>query len=82
MESQAKNGVMLRRALEAEEMQDSHGSKLMTIPEATRELPVSISSLQKHAARGTVRVIRLGKRIFLRQDEIDRIRREGLPSLR
>lgn len=63
-------------------MQDSQTARLLTIPEATRELPVSVSSLQKHAARGTVRVIRLGRKIFVSSAEIDRIKREGLPSLR
>jgi hypothetical protein len=44
----------------------------------------SISSwtLRKHISRGTIRVTRIGRRVFLRSEEIEKIRREGLPSLR
>lgn len=38
-------------------------------------------TLRKHISRGTVHVTRIGRRVFLRSEEIERIRREGLPSL-
>ena len=43
---------------------------------------ISPWTLRKHVAQGTVEVIRLGRRVFLRGEEIERIRREGLPRLR
>lgn len=39
-------------------------------------------TLRKHISRGTVRVTRIGRRVFLPSEEIERIQREGLPSLR
>ena len=38
-------------------------------------------SLRRHAQRRNVRVVRLGNRVFLDSEELERIRREGLPSL-
>jgi hypothetical protein len=43
---------------------------------------ISPWTLRKHIANGTVRVTRIGRRVFLPSEEIERIRREGLPSLR
>ena len=43
---------------------------------------ISPWTLRKHVARGTVAVVRLGRRVFLRSEEIERIRRNGLPPLR
>lgn len=37
--------------------------------------------MRKHIALGHVSVIRIGKRIFLTEETIERIAREGLPSL-
>jgi hypothetical protein len=42
---------------------------------------ISIWTLRKHIARGNVRVTHLGRRVFLDQQEMLRIAREGLPSL-
>jgi predicted site-specific integrase-resolvase len=42
---------------------------------------ISIWTLRKHIARGNVRVTHLGRRVFLDEEEISRIVREGLPSL-
>jgi hypothetical protein len=39
-------------------------------------------TLRKHVKLGTIRVIRLGNRIRVTQDEVERILREGLPSLK
>jgi hypothetical protein len=38
-------------------------------------------TLRKHAQRGNIRVVRLGLRVLLDSEELDRIRREGLPRL-
>jgi hypothetical protein len=42
---------------------------------------ISHWTLRKHASAGRVRVVRIGRRVFLPSEEIERIRREGLPSL-
>jgi len=58
---------------------------LYSIVEAARMLGgISPWTLRKHIASGggRVRVVRLGRRVFLDAEELDRIRREGLPSLR
>jgi hypothetical protein len=57
--------------------------RLLAIDDAAR-LCGSISSrtLRRHIAAGAIRVTRIGRRVFLRSEEIERIRREGLPSLR
>ena len=56
---------------------------LYALPEAARLLGgISIWTLRKHVARDNVNVVHLGKRVFLDSEEIERIRREGLPPLR
>ena len=57
---------------------------LYSIDEAARMLGgISPWTLRKHISLGQkVRVVRLGRRVFLDADELERIRREGLPSLR
>jgi hypothetical protein len=57
--------------------------KLHDLPEAARLLGgISIWTLRRWIALGGVSVVRLGRRVFLRTEEIERIWREGLPSLR
>jgi len=56
---------------------------LYALPEAARLLGgVSVWTLRKHVSAGRLRVTRLGTRVFLDAEEIDRVRRDGLPSLR
>ena len=56
---------------------------LYSLLEASQVLGgASIWTLRKHIARGTIHVTRIGRRVFLPCEEIERIRREGLPSLR
>jgi hypothetical protein len=57
---------------------------LYSIQEAARMLGgISPWTLRKHISPGQkVRVVRLGRRVFLDAEELERIRREGLPSLR
>ena len=58
-------------------------NNLYPLPEAARLLGgISVWTLRKHIAKGTVRVTRIGKRIFLRFEEVERICEQGLPSLR
>jgi hypothetical protein len=64
-------------------LEDGATKKLYNIPDAAN-LCGSLSpwTLRKHISRGTIHVTRIGRRVFLRSEEIERIRREGLPSLR
>jgi hypothetical protein len=39
-------------------------------------------TLRKHIAIGNVPVVRIGRRIFLNEETIARIARDGLPSLK
>ena len=56
---------------------------LYSLPDAAESLGgISIWTLRKHISKGGIRVIRIGRRIFLDGEELERIRREGLPSLR
>lgn len=56
---------------------------LFGINEAAEQLGrISPWTLRAHISKGHIHVVRIGKRIFLDADELARIRREGLPSLR
>ena len=58
-------------------------SNILNIFDAARALGgISPWTLRKHVSQGTVAVTRMGRRVFLRGEEIERIRREGLPKLR
>ena len=64
-------------------MTQTKTTRLFTIFDAARELgAMSPWTLRKHIAQGTVRATRLGRRVFVRSDEVERIKKEGLPSLR
>lgn len=59
------------------------GPALRGIEDASRCLGnTSPWTLRKHIAKGNIKVIRLGRRVFLADDEIRRIQTEGLPSLK
>jgi hypothetical protein len=42
---------------------------------------ISHWTLRKHAAIGQMRVVHIGRRVFLDAEELERIQRDGLPSL-
>lgn len=42
---------------------------------------ISPWSLRRHAQRKNIRTVHLGLRVFISLEELERIRREGLPSL-
>jgi hypothetical protein len=57
--------------------------KLFDLPSSCKRLgDGSVWTMRKHIALGNVPVIRLGKRIFLTEETIQKIAREGLPSLK
>ena len=56
---------------------------LYSLPDAAKSLGgISIWTLRKHISNGRLRAIRIGRRVFLDGEELERIRRDGLPSLR
>jgi hypothetical protein len=56
---------------------------LYSLQEAATALGgISHWTLRKHASAGRIKVIHLGRRVFVDAEELERIRREGLPSLR
>lgn len=56
---------------------------LLSFEEAARFLGnISTWTLRAHARQGSIRIVRLGARIFFTPEELERIRREGLPSLK
>jgi hypothetical protein len=62
---------------------DKLRARLFSVEEAGRLLGgTSPWTLRKHIAHGNVRVTHLGRRVFLDEEEMSRIMREGLPSLR
>ena len=62
---------------------DRTTSELFDLFTAARMLgSISPWTLRKHIAQGTVKATRLGRRVFVPGEEIERIRTQGLPSLR
>jgi hypothetical protein len=62
---------------------DDSKAHLFSIEEAGRLLGgTSPWTLRKQISRGNIRVTRLGRRVFLDENELSRISRNGLPSLR
>ncbi len=55
--------------------------RLFTFEEAGKVLGCSHWKLRRHAD-GAIRVTRLGRLVRISSEEIDRIRKEGLPSLK
>jgi hypothetical protein len=49
---------------------------------AGRECDLSHWTLRKHAEAGNISTIRLGRLVKMTRAEVDRIKREGLPSLK
>jgi hypothetical protein len=56
--------------------------RLLGVDEAASVLGgISPWTLRKHIEFGNVKVTRIGRRVFLDAEEVERIRRVGLPSL-
>lgn len=63
--------------------QDSPSTKLYSLAEAARLLGgISVWTLRKHMSQATIQATKLGRRVFLSGEEISRIQRDGLPSLK
>jgi hypothetical protein len=57
------------------------GQKLWPLEEASKILGCSPWTLRRHKSRGTLNVIRIGRRIYLNDAELERVTKNGLPSL-
>jgi hypothetical protein len=55
---------------------------LHDIESSAKRIPMPAWTLRAHIKAGNIKVTRLGKRIMLATSELERIAREGLPSLR
>ena len=63
-------------------MQTYSEAQLFSVDDAARVLGgISPWTLRKHIEIGNVKVTRIGRRVLLNAEEVERIRREGLPSL-
>jgi excisionase family DNA binding protein len=59
-----------------------NGLELLSIEEAARNLSVSPWTLRAHVKLGRIAIVRCGRRVLISRAEVERIAREGLPSLR
>jgi excisionase family DNA binding protein len=53
--------------------------KLMTLDRAADRIGLSIHSVRRHVKEGRIKIVRVGKRLMVNTDEINRICNEGLP---
>jgi len=60
---------------------NSHPKSLLTVPEVAEALSVSVSALRGWIRAGHVKPTRLGKRVLVPAAEVERVAREGLPTL-
>jgi hypothetical protein len=56
--------------------------ELIEVHEASRRTGSSPWTWRAHIKRGNVKVVRIGRRVLIPVAELERITREGLPSLR
>lgn len=57
-------------------------TELVSIVEAAKELSISPWTIRAHLKGGTITPVRCGRRVLIPRNEVDRIAREGLPSLK
>ena len=57
-------------------------ARLFSLADSTETLGrMSLWTLRRHVTLGHVKITRIGKRIFINSDELNRIYTDGLPSL-
>jgi hypothetical protein len=62
---------------------ETETKELFSLEDASKRLGgCSVWTLRKHQLQGTISVVRIGKRIFLNAQELSRIAKQGLPSLK
>ncbi len=56
-------------------------TELLSIVAAAKELSISPWTIRAHMREGSITPVRCGRRVLITRAELDRIVREGLPSL-
>jgi excisionase family DNA binding protein len=59
----------------------THTKPLYTVDETAHAVGVSPWTIRAHGRNGSLKLVRVGRRVLISSETIDRIRREGLPSL-
>jgi excisionase family DNA binding protein len=54
---------------------------LMAIQEVAKVLSISPWTVRAHLRRGNIRPVRCGRRVLVHREEVDRVSRQGLPTL-
>jgi len=63
-------------------MRTNSDVQLFSVEDAAKVLGgISPWTLRKHIQYGNLKVTRIGRRVFLDAEELERIQRDGLPSL-
>ncbi len=55
---------------------------LVAIQEVAKALSISPWTVRAHLKLGNILAVRCGRRILIHREEIDRVSRQGLPSLK
>lgn len=62
-------------------MTESANPRLYSVAQAAQALAISKSTLRGHVKAGTIKPVRVGRRVLFAPAELDRIVKRGLPSL-
>jgi predicted site-specific integrase-resolvase len=62
-------------------MNESSNKKPHSLDSAAERLDISIHTLRKHQYRGSLRTVKVGRRIMVPEVELQRVSESGLPSL-
>ena len=55
--------------------------RLHSLDSAADRLDISVHTLRKHQHRGSLRTVKVGRRVMVPEAELQRISENGLPSL-
>jgi len=55
--------------------------KLLTLDKVSEALGCSIYSVRRYIALGSIRAVNIARRVMVSTAEVERIQREGLPSI-
>ncbi len=72
---------ILRKMDEEIQARESTRPELVSIAHTARLLSLSPYTIYAHVKRGAIVATRCGRRVLVSRAEIERIRREGLPSM-
>jgi len=62
-------------------LSELHKGSLLSIDESERELPVKKSTIRSWIQQNRLPVIRLGRRVFIKRETIERLLKEGLDAV-